>query len=169
VQQADVRHDEPGVVAPLNGDENLAIWALRRVTGRWWNCDLSCAARPAHIEKELAAIADHFRDVFGGMRPVRLSISASQELTKDERRLLHAIAAAQAEDAQLLDNYLYKLALDLSIRAPLAEAVKSLAACLAVHGSWLPQPPGALPVPAAALRLARAQGHDLRDIRVAWP
>ena len=80
-----------------------------------------------------------------------------------------AIAAAQAEDAQLLDNYLYKLALNRSIRAPLAEAVKSLAACLAVHGYWLPQPPEAIPVPAAALRLARAQGHDLHDIHVAWP
>jgi hypothetical protein len=169
VQQADVRHESQRVSATLNVDENLAIWALRRVTGRGWNCDLSCTARPAHIEKELADIADRFRCVFGGMCPMRLAMSGSHELTKDERRLLHAIAAAQAEDAQLLDNYLYKLALNRSIRAPLAEAVKSLAACLAVHGYWLPQPPEAIPVPAAALRLARAQGHDLHDIHVAWP
>lgn len=164
-----MRCEKQGMAAALSGDETLAIWALRRVTGQGWNCSLSCTARLAHIENELAEIAGRFRDVLGGMRPVRLAMSGSHDLTKDERRLLHAIAAAQAEDAQLLDNYLYKLALDRSIRAPLAEAVKSLAACLAVHGSWLPQPPEAIPVPAAALRLARAQGHDLRDIRVAWP
>jgi hypothetical protein len=138
VQQADVRRENQGVAAPLSGDESLAIWALRRITGQGWNCALSCTARPAHIEKELAYIADRFRAAFGGMRPVRLAMPGSQELTKDERRLLHAIAAAQAQDAQLLDNYLYRLALDPSARAPLAEAVKSLAACLAVHGSWLP-------------------------------
>jgi hypothetical protein len=172
VQQTDAGQGGRGAALLLNDDEDIAIWALRRVAGAEPGCRLSCTPRPAQIEKELAGIADRFRSVFveaGGLRPLRLALPGSRELTKDERRLLHAIAAAQAEDLELLDNYLYKLALDRTVRAPLAEAVKSLAACLGVHGSWLPLPSGAMAVPAAALAVARVQGHDLCDIRVTWP
>ena len=90
-------------------------------------------------------------------------------MTKDERRLLNALAAAQVEDAELLDNYLYKLALDRTARAHLAETVTHLAACLAVHGYWLQRPAGLIPIPAAALAVARAHGQDMDDVRVAWP
>lgn len=90
-------------------------------------------------------------------------------MTKNERRLLNALAAAQAEDAELLDNYLYRLVLDRTARARMAEAVTQLAACLAVHGYRLPRPLGMIPVPAAALAVARRHGQDIDDIRVAWP
>jgi hypothetical protein len=42
-------------------------------------------------------------------------------LTKDERLLLKATAAAQADDAELVDNYLYKLALDYQGRCRLVD------------------------------------------------
>jgi len=91
---------------------------------------------------------------------------ASPALTKGERRLLHAVAAAQREDAEMLDNYLYKLALDSGVRSRLAEAVTSLAACLAMQGHRLTRPAGCLCIPAAALTVARAHGWDVDVLSV---
>jgi hypothetical protein len=56
---------------------------------------------------------------------------------KAQRRLLNAIAAAQAADRELLDNYLYKFALEQKDRARLAEAVEALADRLIENGVLL--------------------------------
>ncbi len=139
--------------------ERLAIWALRRVIAG----SRCCRPAPGPAVLDLGAMAAAFRDVFS---PADVGIPESLALTKSERRLLHAIAAAQAEDAAMLDNYLYKLALDRVLRARLAEAVTTLAACLALQGHWLARPAA---IPAAALTVARAHGWDMEALRVDWP
>ncbi len=88
-----------------------------------------------------------------GLRAPRLARLDSPELTKDERRLLRALAAAQENDQPVLDNYLYKFALDRQHRVGLADAVRALAAALAIAGFRLPTM--AIPCsPAPALRVA---------------
>jgi hypothetical protein len=86
-------------------------------------------------------------------------------MTRDERRLLRATAAAQAEDDVLVDNCLFKLAPHPRARPPLTNAVTALATTLGASGHWLIP----LALPAAALRVAQLRGLDLGTISVAWP
>jgi len=178
MQQAQQAHENQmprGNAVSHAAAEEIALGALRRAGGAQWRCPLSAAIKPADIERELAGIAADFGKIFnqpagaGGPRPMQLGVPGCLGLTKDERRMLHAVAATQAGDEALLDNYLYKLALDRPVRRHLAEAVRKLAACLAVYGCWLPRPPSAMPLPGGALAVARVQGRDMQDVRVAWP
>ena len=103
-----------------------------------------------------------------GVRAPNLGEPGRADHTKDERRLLRALAAAQAGNWPVLDNYLYKFALDRRQRAGLADAVCALAAALAANGCVLPACP--LPsIPAPALRVAFMHGLVLDEIDVAWP
>lgn len=103
-----------------------------------------------------------------GVRAPKLGEPGRADPTKDERRLLRALAAAQAGDWPVLDNYLYKFALDRRQRARLADAVRALAAALAASGFVLPAfPPASVPAP--ALRVAFMRGLTLDEIDVAWP
>jgi hypothetical protein len=175
MQQPHENQKPRGDAASHAAVEEIALWALRRAGGAQWRCPLAAAIEPAIIERELAGIAADFDKIFnqpagtGGPRPMQLGSPGCLGLTKDERRMLHAVAATQAGDEALLDNYLYKLALDRPARRRLAEAVRKLAACLALHGCWLPRPPSAMPLPGGALSVARVQGRDLNDVHVAWP
>lgn len=101
------------------------------------------------------------------MRAIQLNPQGSLGLTKDERRLLRATAAAQAGDLAVLDNYLFRLALDRTLRCRLADAVTRFGAILAVRGHWLTNP-GSVAIPAGALMVARARGRDMAEIRVTW-
>jgi hypothetical protein len=154
--------------------ERVALLILRRAAGQERQCLSASPFVPGLIEREFSAVEAHFRALFAphcaacGVRPVQLGMACCLNITKDERRLLNAAAVLQAGDDSLLDNYLYRLALDRAARKPLAEAVAQLAAALAVHGYWLPRP-NAAPIPAAALTAARAQGRDVRHVRVTWP
>ena len=103
-----------------------------------------------------------------GVRVPNLGEPGSLSPTKDEHRLLRALAAAQAGDQAVLDNYLYKFALDRRQRVGLADAVRALAAALAAVGLMLPALPTAS-VPASALRIASMRGLALDEIEVAWP
>lgn len=103
-----------------------------------------------------------------GVRTPRFGELGQADQTKDERRLLRALAAAQAGDWPVVDNHLYKFALDRRERAGLADAVCALAAALAASGFVLPALP--LPsIPAPALRVAFMHGLGLDEIDVAWP
>jgi hypothetical protein len=142
--------------------------------GRFHGCRSAGPLSPGNIDWEIAAAASVFQDLFGqqgaiGARWAGFGIPESLVLTKTERRLLHAIAAAQAEDAEVLDNYLYKLALHREARSRLAAAVTTLAACLAIQGHWLPRGAESRAIPAAALTVARTHGWDMQAVRVAWP
>ena len=106
------------------------------------------AASPACIPSwslagDLARMASTFASVFAlreasGLRQLRVNTPGSLALTKDERRLLNAIAALQSDEAALADNYLLKMAASGDMRRRLADAVMTLAATLAVQGHWLP-------------------------------
>lgn len=73
-----------------------------------------------------------------GMRVPNLGEPGSLNPTKDEHRLSRALAAAQAGNQAVLDNCLYKFALDRQQRDGLADAVYALAAALAASGFMLP-------------------------------
>jgi hypothetical protein len=161
VRQADNEWQRGATRPALTEGERLAIWSLRQAVAGSRCCR---AGRTRGIERDLAEMAAVFQDVF---KPSDLGTPESLTLTKSERRLLHAAAVAQAEDAGLLDNYLYKLALDRDLRARLAGAVTTLAACLALQGHWLTRPAGCLP--AAALTVARLHGWDMEALSVDWP
>ncbi len=62
-------------------------------------------------------------------------------LTRHERRLLRATAAAQAGDPTLVDNIIFALAPGRLLRPVLAEAVERLAAALTALGHRLPPSP----------------------------
>lgn len=162
-----------GSSSPSDG-ERLALLILRRAAGQERQCLASGTPPVWLIETEFAGIVARFRPLLAphcaacGVRPVQLGLACCLSMTKDERRLLNAAAAIQAGDEALLDNYLYRLALDRAARKPLAEAVTQLAAALAIHGHWLPRPCAA-PLTGAALTAARAQGLNMGNVRVTWP
>ena len=103
-----------------------------------------------------------------GVRAPNLGAPGSLNPTKDECRLLRALAAAHVGDWPVLDNYLYKFALDRKQRVGLAEAVCALAAALAASGFMLQAVPTSS-IPASALRVAFLRGLPLDEIEVAWP
>ena len=118
--------------------EWLAIGFLRRVA-HVAHCGLGSDGGILEPSMDLARAEEAFcsflvateQDI--GAREPYFAHPSSPLLTKDERRLLRALAAAQAGDEALLDNYLYKFALGPLPRAQLAQAMRSLAAALTVQ------------------------------------
>ncbi|MBT1315020.1 hypothetical protein JQN09_24440, partial [Phocaeicola dorei] len=120
--------------------ERVALCTLRRAV-----LDEACCRQaivcPFGIGRDQARVRALFLAVWDGdealcHRALHLRGPGGWRPTKTERRLLKAVSAAQAEDAWLLDNYLYKIALAPALRSRLALAVQALAAALAVHGYW---------------------------------
>ncbi len=119
---------------------HVAVAALRAVAGERGDASLAPLPPSRHLVQaerafrafHLATRAEHWT------RAPRMGACGAAALTKDERRLLRALAAAQAGDAVLLDNYLYKLALDRERRACLTEAVAALAEALLGSGFAVP-------------------------------
>lgn len=90
-------------------------------------------------------------------------------LTRDERGLLDALAAAQHPNVAVLDNYLIRLAPARAPRAQLAEAVRALADVLAASGRLLTSPSVCWSLPAAALTVARLHGYEPGLDAIDWP
>ncbi len=150
----------------FGGSERFVIESLRRALHGPSPC-----ARHAP-DRDMEAAENVIRAAFlpqhsSRMRALQLNPHGSFGLTKDERRLLRATAAAQADDLAMLDNYLFRLALDRTLRCQIADAITRFGAVLAVRGYWLTNP-AARTIPAGALMVARAQGRDLTEIRVNW-
>jgi hypothetical protein len=148
--------------------ERFVIESLRRAL----HGPSPCASQVPDSDRDMVATEAVIRAAFlpqppSRMRVLRLNPHGSLGLTKDERRLLRATAAAQADDLAVLDNYLFKLALDRTLRDQLADAITRFGAILAVRGYWLTNP-GGRSIPAGALMVARARGRDMADIRVTW-
>jgi hypothetical protein len=120
--------------------ESLAIWTLRSlVNGKPRRCS---SANDWGQQENLRNVGIAFEKILiemaqRGMRRIRIGARGSSALSKDEQRLLRALAAAQSGDDELVDNYLYKLALDRDVRRTLASAVTAFGASLAVSGYWL--------------------------------
>lgn len=130
----------PGWPSP---GEWLAVRFLRRAVHAT-NCFTGivnvgeASAQLARAEEEFCSFLAAARRGEGAREP-RLAHPDSPLVTKDERRLLRALAAAQAGDEMLLDNYLYKLALAALPRAQLAQAMRALARALTAQKH---RPPG---------------------------
>ena len=110
----------------------VAADALRVLAGEPGQAGLATLLAPAqllHAQTAFRAFRLAARSARWA-RPPRLERYGAAALTKDECRLLRALAAAQAGNVLLLDNQLHKLALDRVCRACLAAAVSSLAAAL---------------------------------------
>ena len=142
----------------LTPSERAAVWALRRVAYdaqvQRKSCALPAATPSWSLAGDLARMASTFASVFAqreatGLRQLRVNPPGSLALTRDERRLLNAIAASQSDEAALADNYLFKMAANSDVRRRLADAVMTLAATLAVQGHWLPMRASGLPLAAA--------------------
>jgi hypothetical protein len=150
---------------------DAAGWAVNAVR-RSLHGSRACAAATRRLPgflTDLEAVGSLFRTAHETMLDVQgvgliVAPPGALDVTRHERRLLRAAAAAQAEDDGLVDNYLFKLALHPQARPPLARAVTALATTLAVSGYWL----SAFLLPAPALHVARLHGVDLRRIAVLW-
>ena len=153
----------------LGRAERVALCALRRALhGEADEC--AALVCPFGLGRDFIEVRRLFADVWkGGAVPSILLNLSVWGVTKTEHRLLRGLAAAQAENELLLDHDLQYFIGARAVRRRFAVAMEALAATLAVHGYWLPQQADLLMIPASVLMLARAQGHDLRQARIAWP
>lgn len=95
-----------------------------------------------------------------GSRTPCISLPGRPALTKDEWRLLRAIGAVQANNEELLDNYLYRIALNRQQRTCLADAIRALTKALAARGYVL-SVPLTPDIPAPSLCVAGMHGLAL--------
>lgn len=149
--------------------ERVALCALRRaLRGEVGQCKaLVC---PFGLGRDSVQVQRLFARVWEDeVVPTGLQTVGLLGGSKIERGLLRALAAAQADNDELLNRYLERLVPLWSTRQRLVMAMQALAATLAVHGYWLHQPVDLLPIPASVLKLARVQGVDLAMAQVAWP
>lgn len=136
--------------------ERFAVCAVRR--------SLRCAARGAQDPQDLPALGADLQEAGALLRRahgmmlrlqgsgLRVAPPGAAALTRHERRLLRATAAAQTDDIWIMDNYLFKLAPNRHARPALALAVTTFAFSLATMKHWLP----AFPFPVDALAIARS-------------
>lgn len=149
--------------------ERVALCTLRRaLRGEVGLCtSLVC---PFGLGRDSVNVQKLFADIWvEEVVPPALQDISLWKTTKIERRLLRALAAAQAENDDLLNRYLLPFVPSWPVRQRLAMAMEALAATLAVHGYWLQQPLDLLPIPGSVLMLLRAQGRDLAMAQVSWP
>lgn len=155
--------------------EQLAIWALRRIGQDNPSPFSAHQRRPSRAWEDLDQITDLLRAANRRLREERgtgLAIGRPGDLwiTVDERAFLRAAAAAQVEAEDLLARELAGFLPGTHARFLFGHAVALLAAALAAHDHWLPQPLTEGPLLAcAALDLARRQGRDWEHARVMWP
>ena len=146
--------------------QRVAVHSLRRLA-RGRDGALPFSPGMARAAAAFRAFLDGADQAPGARAPV-LGAPGSPAPSKDERRLLRALAAAQHGDYAVLDAYLCKFALDRRLRAGLADAVCALAAALAAGGVVLPAR-ASPPIPAPALRVAIMRGQTPEELDVDWP
>lgn len=153
--------------------DEAAAWAIsviRRSLHGARDCGTPVPQNLRALLADLQAVSALFRNAQAAMlglqsAGLQVALPGTLGTTRDERRLLRATAAAQAEDDMLVDNYLFKLAPHPRARPPLTSAITVLATTLGASGHWLIP----LALPATALRVAQLRGLNLGTITVAWP
>ncbi len=160
--------DQPSRETGMTRAEWAAVWGLRQLAGGF-----RCSSWEAPLQGGLTRDLMQAGAAFAGFcnQPetagrIELGGAGWLSLTRDERRLLKALAAAQAGQDWRLDLTLFKLAPHPAARRLLAEAISMLGAALALLGHWLPAPsatePAALPPAAMAGQSQGAIGHACR-------
>jgi hypothetical protein len=155
-------------LSAMTENERIAVRLLRATLVR-------PGARPDGLPPRVADAGAEFRAALDGQPDappvvVRVAEPDDPRLTRDERGLLQAVAAAQRDDEAVMDNYLVRIAPGTGPRARLAAAVRVLARSLARSGRLLASREVVYwSLPAAALTVARLHGHDTSAIEVAWP
>jgi hypothetical protein len=147
----------------------LAIGMIRRSLHHAVDCSPMPLSWPTYIEdpREVAASFRHAHERMIAIQGSGLMIAfpGTSSCTRHERRLVKATAAAQVEDGELVDNYLFKLAPRREARSHLAGAVTALATNLGLAGHRFLDPI----LPGAALPIARLRGLGPGTHRGAWP
>ena len=159
---------EPGrqEIAPCLGvlgltyGEHLLVWTLRRLVARRGSCPLIAHEFTevfGEDGEEMLSILRIFLGLLGTAARRRLSFGHPgwPGVTGDEQQVLSLIAAAQAENAALLEAHLAWLA-RIDARRPLALATRGLAAAFAEHDlgfSPAAAPTAASNAPRAPIRL----------------
>ncbi len=129
----------------LSLPERLAVWVLRCIGHEPRPCHAGHRRTPPGFLSELHDVIGQF-EAFQmqmhaeGWAGLHLAEWGALHLSRDERRLLRALAACQAGQTGLADNFLFRFAPRSVIRSHLTQAVAALAATLAAGGYWLPQP-----------------------------
>jgi hypothetical protein len=147
-----------------------AVSVIRRSLHGARDCKTPVPQKLRALLTDLEAVSTLFRNAQEAMLRLQnagllVAPPGALAITCDERRLLRATAAAQAENDMLVDNYLFKLAPHPRARPPLIDAITALAMALGTSGHWLIP----LALPATALRVAQLRGRDLGTISVDWP
>jgi hypothetical protein len=155
---------------PVDEAAGWAISVIRRSLHGARDCKTPVTQNLRAFLTDIEAVGALFRNAQEAMLRLQsaglvVAPSGTIAMTRDERRLLRATAAAQAEDDTLLDHRLFKLAPHPRARPPLIKAVTALATTLGASGHWLIP----LALPATALRVAQLRGLDLGTISVDWP
>jgi len=136
---------EPITLDELSLPERLAVWVLRCIDHEPRPCAARQRRAPSGFVRELNDAISQFQGFqmqmhAEGWAGLRLAEWGTLLLSRDERRLLRALAACQAGQTGLADNFLFRFAPRSVIRSHLTHAVAALAATLAAGGYWLPQP-----------------------------
>ncbi|MCB8874879.1 hypothetical protein [Acidisoma silvae] len=155
--------------------EQLALWIIRSARrGPGLPFSVWMTGHRDHW-RDLQSIIALFRDInrdFTARRGAGLDIAPLSQLgmTVEERHLLRAAAAAQAEDDAVLSELTAMLCPHPALVSALADAASMLGAVLATHGYWLPKPDSdcrRLPGPALSVARRRSTTWDRADIM--WP
>lgn len=155
--------------AGLGCAERVALCTLRYALRRETR---SCTALvcPFGVGRDSQSVQALFAAVWEDERlPAALANLSLWNIGKTERRLLHGLAAAQTGNEALLGRYVAYFVLPAPRHQRFTRAMEALAATLAVHGYWLPQPFDLLPLSVSALAWIRAKGQDIATAQVAWP
>jgi hypothetical protein len=165
---------ETFALGELSLPERFALWALRCIESGPRFCLAWQRRVPPGLVGELQAVIGLFQAFQTQMHAeggagLRVAEWGDVQLSRDERRLLRAVAACQAGQTEMADNLLFRFAPSSMVRPGLTQAVTALAATLAASGHWLPQPAESWPLPAGALPVVQLHDVEWGGLTIAWP
>lgn len=155
--------------------EQLALWTIRSARRRVGLPFSFWMTRQTDHWRDLQSISTMVRAVSQDVEAQRgtgLDIAPLSQvwITTDERHLLHAAAAAQAEDERILSAIAAALVSDAALTRSIMKAASMLGAALAARGYWLPRPRIEMKtLPCAALSVARRRTANWDQADVLWP
>ncbi|APH53264.1 Hypothetical protein GbCGDNIH9_0042 [Granulibacter bethesdensis] len=192
----------PAPSLALGSQERSILTALRLAIRAVGDIGFAMGDPPSTLGSQTQENALYVRGILSGLADINCALQqtgyrgwqmeppGSLGITRDERRFLRAVKVAGTGDRRLLDNYLFKLALDRKLRMKLALIIQSIAAwgqgmpdgspqtasssCKAVSCAAHPGLPSPGPIrghgilPAPALAALRARGCSPDNLIIDW-